>query len=186
MFRRFIGPLVVLGVIVAAPAAQNAAERIDQDMNARIRKEGMENSQIMKTMHYLTDVHGPRLTGSPNHENAAKWAVKQMETWGFKNGKLEPWDFSKVSGAGNEKVVREGWLNEKASGHIISPVKDNLVFEVLAWTPSTKGTVTGQAINIVAPQGPIVEAPPPVAGEAAGGRGGGQAGPQRLGPTEED
>ena len=59
MFRRFIGPLLVLGVIVAAPAAQNATERIDQDMNARIRKEGMENSQIMKTMHYLTDVHGP-------------------------------------------------------------------------------------------------------------------------------
>ena len=45
-------------------------------MNARIRKEGMENSQIMKTMHYLTDVYGPRLTGSPNHENAAKWAVQ--------------------------------------------------------------------------------------------------------------
>ena len=132
-----------------------------------------------------------------------------MESWGFKNGKLEPFDFSKVSGAGNEKVVREGWLNEKASGHIISPVKDNLVFEVLAWTPSTKGTVTGQAINIVAPQGPIVEAPPPVAGAAgagraagdataaiaaaqaqsaaaAAGRGGGQGGPQRLGPTEEE
>ena len=208
MFRRLVGPLVVLGVIVAAPAAQNATERIDQDMNARIRKEGMENSQIMKTMHYLTDVYGPRLTGSPNHENAAKWAVKQMETWGFKNGKLEPWDFGTIA---NSKVVREGWLNEKATGHIISPVKDNLVFEVLAWTPSTKGTVTGQAIHIVAPQGPIVEAPPPAAGvagagagragagdavaaqqaaqaalAAAAGRGGGQGGPQRLGPTEEE
>jgi carboxypeptidase Q len=176
MFRRIIGPLLVLGIVVAVPSAQNTAERIDQDMNARIRKEGMENSQIMKTMHYLTDVHGPRLTGSPNHENAAKWAVKQMETWGFKNGKLEPWDFGTIA---NSKVVREGWLNEKASGHIISPVKDNLVFEVLSWTPSTNGTVTAPAINIVAPQGPLADAPP--AG-LEGGRGGG--GPVRLGPTE--
>jgi hypothetical protein len=202
MFRRFVGPLLVLGVVVAAPAAQNATERIDQDMNARIRKEGMENSQILKTMHYLTDVYGPRLTGSPNHENAAKWAVKQMESWGFKNGKLEPFDFGTM---GNSKVIREGWLNEKATGHIISPVKDNLVFEVLGWTPSTNGTVTGQAILIVAPQGPIAETPAPAAGAAGagagraaadaqaalaaiaaaqgGGRGGGV---QRLGPTEDE
>ena len=130
-------PLLVLSLVVAAPSAQNGQEKIDQDVNARIRKEGMDNSQIMKTMHYLTDVHGPRLTGSPNFENAARWAVQQMESWGFKNGKLEPWDFSVVA---NSKVVREGWLNEKATGHIIAPVRDNLVFEVLAWTPSTKGT----------------------------------------------
>ena len=75
--------------------------------------------------------------------------------------------------------MREGWLNEKASGHIISPVKDNLVFEVLAWTPSTKGTVTGPAVHIVAPQGPLVE------NAAAGGRVARRA-PQRLGPTEDE
>ena len=174
MFRRMAGPLLVLGLVVAAPAAQNSSERIDQEMNARIRKEGMENSQIMKTMHYLTDVYGPRLTGSPNHENAAKWAVKQMESWGFKNGKLEPFDFGTIAGDANKGFVRTGWLNEKASGHIIAPVKDNLVFEVLGWTPSTKGTVTGQAVHIVPPQGPVVENP------AGGGRGG----QTRLGPTE--
>ena len=181
MFRRMIAPLLVLGLVVAAPAAQNGQEPINQDVNARIRKEGMDNSQIMKTMHYLTDVYGPRLTGSPNHENAAKWAVKQMESWGFKNGALEPWDFSVVA---NSKVVREGWLNEKATGHIISPVKDNLVFEVLAWTPSTKGTVTAPAINLVAPQGPMVEVPP--SPNAPAGRG--PAGPTttRLGPTEDE
>jgi hypothetical protein len=138
-----IAPIALFGLVVAAPAAQAPTERIDQEMNARIRKEGMENSQILKTMHYLTDVYGPRLTGSPNHENAAKWAVKQMESWGFTNGRLEPFDFG-----------RPGWLNEKASGHIISPMKDNLVFEVLAWTPSTNGTVTGSAVHVVAPENP--------------------------------
>ena len=182
MLRRLSIALFVFALVVALPAAQNT-EKIDQDVNARIRKEGMDNSQILKTMHYLTDVYGPRLTGSPNHENAAKWAVKQMESWGFKNGKLEPWDFSKVSGAGNEKVVREGWLNLKATGHIISPVKDNLVFEVLAWTPSTKGTVTAPVVNLVTPLGPLAPPPPEGAEGGRGGRGGGGA-PARLNPTE--
>ena len=156
MFRKVAAPLLVLGLIVATPAAQNT-EKIDQEMNARIRKEGMDNSQILKTMHYLTDVYGPRLTGSPNHENAAKWAVKQMESWGFKNGHVEPFDFTRANPNptpdGPARVpMLYGWLNLKATGHIISPVKDNLVFEVLSWTPSTKGTVTGPAVHVIAPQ----------------------------------
>jgi len=53
---------------VLLPAAQG--ERINEEINARIRAEGQNNSQIMRTMHFLTDVHGPRLTGSPNHKAA--------------------------------------------------------------------------------------------------------------------
>ena len=34
-------------------------------------------------MHFLADVYGPRLTGSPNHKAAAEWAVKQMTSWGI-------------------------------------------------------------------------------------------------------
>src|SRR4030095_9842897 len=142
MFRtpRSLPALTGLTVLVSMMQAQTP---IDPNINAKIRQEGMERSQILKTMHFLTDVYGPRLTGSPNHENAAKWAVKQMESWGFVNGHLEPWDFN-----------RPGWLNEEATGHIVSPVKDNLVFEVLSWTPSTNGVVTAQAAQLVTPLGP--------------------------------
>jgi hypothetical protein len=117
-----------------------------EDINARIRKEGMENSRILRTMHYLTDVFGPRLTGSPNHKRAAEWAAKQMQEWGFDNAHLEPWDFG-----------HPGWLNERLTAHIISPVKDSLVCEVLAWTPSTSGVVTAQAFHFVAPEQPTQE-----------------------------
>ena len=44
----------------------------------------MNNSQIMRTLHYLTDIYGPRLTGSPNHKAAAEWAVKQMTELGLR------------------------------------------------------------------------------------------------------
>src|SRR6186997_3328317 len=91
--------LGLIAILLYLPAmAQNGN---DKDLLDRIRQEEKNNSQIMKTMHMLSDVYGPRLTGSPNHKAAAEWAVNQMTTWGFTNGHLEPWDFG-----------REGWLNE--------------------------------------------------------------------------
>src|SRR5262249_43435397 len=102
-----------------------------------------ENSQIMRTMHFLTDVYGPRLTGSPNHKAAAEWAIKQMASWGFDNTHLEPWDFG-----------HPGWLNERASGHVISPYKEPLVFEVLAWTPGADGALTGKVYQMLTPDSP--------------------------------
>jgi carboxypeptidase Q len=149
-----------------------AQEPVDEKNVARIRSEEMEHSQIMRTLHMLTDRYGPRLTGTPNHEAAAKWAVAQMTQWGMKNAHLEPWEFG-----------HPGWLNERATGFITAPVQQNLKFEVLAWTPSTKGTVTGSAIQLEPPQGP----PTPAADAAPSGRGGGRGlGPQRLGPTKDE
>jgi hypothetical protein len=168
MSRKPRSLLALTGLIVMVSMTE-AQTPIDPNINAKIRQEGMERSQILRTMHFLTDVYGPRLTGSPNHENAAKWAVKQMESWGFVNGHLEPWDFA-----------RAGWLNEQASGQLVSPVKDNLVFEVLAWTPSTKGPVVAQAVQLIPPTGPQAPANP-----NAGGRGGQQT-PTFLGPTQDE
>ena len=146
----------------------------DDSVNARIRKEESEHSQIMHTLHMLTDRYGPRLTGSPNHEAAAKWVAAELTRWGFKNAHLEPWDFG-----------HPGWLSERAAGYITAPVKDTLVFEVLSWTPSTHGAVSGSAVQMVVPQGPPAPAPPPSdAAATPAGRGGRGGAPQRLGPTK--
>ena len=142
MLKRRVVALLMLFSLLSLPiAAQNSNG--GGDMLARIRKEAMERSQIMKTMHMFTDVYGPRLTGSPNHKAAAEWAVEQMTAWGFDNAHLEPWDFK-----------HPGWLNERLTAHMISPVKDPLVCEVLAWTPSTKGTVQAKAYQLVLPERP--------------------------------
>ena len=137
--RRLVALLMIFSLLSLPVAAQNGGG----DMLSRIRKEAMERSQIMKTMHMFTDVYGPRLTGSPNHKAAAEWAVKQMTAWGFDNAHLEPWDFK-----------HPGWANERLTAHLISPVKDPLVCEVLAWTPSTKGTVQAKAYQLVLPERP--------------------------------
>jgi hypothetical protein len=124
--RRGRTPAVCLLLMLALAMPASTEERIDTAMNWKIRQEGTERSRIMRTMHFLTDVYGPRLTGSPNHKNAAEWAVRQMEAWGLVNGRLEPFDFG-----------RPGWLNERLSAHIVAPVKDHLVSEELAWKPGT-------------------------------------------------
>ena len=141
MLSRIQTVALVAASLVLAQSPGRTAERIDYEMNARIRSEGRQNSQIMRTMHFLADVYGPRLTGSPNHKAAADWALQQMREWGLANAHLEPWEFG-----------HPGWLNERFSGHILSPVKDSLVGEVLAWTPSTNGTVTARALQIAPPQ----------------------------------
>ena len=138
--------LVALALIITLLSLSVAAQNGSGDMLSRIRKEAMERSQIMKTMHMFTDVYGPRLTGSPNHKAAADWAVKQMTAWGLENAHLEPWDFK-----------HPGWLNERLTAHLVSPVKDPLVCEVLAWTPSTKGAVQASAYQLILPDRPAQE-----------------------------
>jgi hypothetical protein len=140
--RRTVALALIISLLSLPIAAQNGSG----DMLSRIRKEAMERSQIMKTMHMFTDVYGPRLTGSPNHKAAAEWAVKQMTSWGLENAHLEPWDFK-----------HPGWLNERLTAHLISPVKDPLVCEVLAWTPSTRGTVQASVYQLVLPERPTQE-----------------------------
>jgi carboxypeptidase Q len=140
--RRVVALVLIISLLSLPAAAQNGSN----DMLGRIRKEAMERSQIMKTMHMFTDLYGPRLTGSPNHKAAAEWAVKQMTAFGLENAHLEPWDFK-----------HPGWLNERLTAHLVSPVKDPLVCEVLAWTPSTKGTVQASAFQLVLPERPSQE-----------------------------
>ena len=154
----------VVAVCVLAAFSNNliAQERIDYEAVAKIRREGRKNSQILKTLHMLTDVYGPRLTGSPNHKAAAEWVAKQATLWGFENAHLEPWDFG-----------HPGWLNERFSGFITSPVKDSLVGEVVAWTPGTNGPARGKAVLIDHPRCPTpaqTPATPARAGGPAAGR----------------
>jgi len=139
--RKLVG--VSLALVLAALAVLAAEERPDEAMFWKIRQEATNRSQILQTLHVLADVYGPRLTGSPNLKSASEWAVQQMTSWGLKNGHLEPWDFG-----------RAGWANERVTAHLVSPAKDALVVEVLAWTPSTTGVARGQAVQITLPARP--------------------------------
>ncbi len=136
---------VALG-LVAAGLPLSGGNRPSADLEWKIRREAVDRSQIMSTLHVLTDVYGPRLTGSPNLKQAADWAAQQMTSWGLVNARLEPWEFG-----------HQGWLNERFTAHLVAPVKDALVGEVLAWTPSTNGVVRAAAFQLVPPERPTAE-----------------------------
>jgi carboxypeptidase Q len=145
------GSLVMVPGFLAAPLAQEEEqtrpapprERVDEDVIWKIRREAIDRSQIMRTLHVLTDVYGPRLTGSPNLRGAQEWVMQQAMTWGLKNAHLEEWDFG-----------HPGWLNDKTSVHLLAPGKDSLVVEALAWTPGTNGTITASTVIIDPPANP--------------------------------
>src|SRR5262245_53768492 len=64
-----------------------AARAIDQKLIATAK----DGSQVMKNLTYLSDVIGPRLTGSDNLRRANEWAAAVMKDYGLTNVRLEPW-----------------------------------------------------------------------------------------------
>jgi hypothetical protein len=142
MVRR-LSTLALMLALFAPLAPLAGQSRLDPEINTKIRQEENSHSQIMRTLHMLADVYGPRVTGSPSLKAAGEWAIAQMQSWGFSNGHLEPWDFG-----------HPGWVNERFSAHITAPVKDQLTCEVLAWTPGTDGTVSAPAYQLQMPDRP--------------------------------
>ncbi len=133
--KKQISALLLL-LFVFAPAAR-AQEPVDNQIIARIKTEGFQNSQAMETLSYLTDVYGPRLTNSPNLKAAGEWARDQMKKWGLENAGLEPWG-----------LFGKGWSVKKYSAEMTEPQYVNLISYPKAWTPSTKGLVSGKPILV--------------------------------------
>src|SRR5262245_2335245 len=103
--------VVLLNFVVAAPAsAQAPRERVNAEMVAKIKEEGTQRSKVMETISFLTDVHGPRLTGSPITRRAGEWAKGRLTEWGLENARLEKW--------GN---FGRGWTLEGFSANVVEP-----------------------------------------------------------------
>lgn len=105
----------------------------------RIKDEGMNRSQVMPTMSYLTDVIGARLTGSPAMIRANEWTRDRMKSWGLQNAQVEAW--------GN---FGRGWSLQKFTAQITSPQTFPLIAYPKAWSPSTKGEITAEVVLLEA------------------------------------
>ena len=127
--------VVLLGVAAALPLAGQGDEPVDLDAVFAIKAEGFERSRVMELMSWLTDVHGPRLTGSPNLQAAADYTVEQFAEWGLSNIAQDVWgEFGR------------GWSNERFYAHAIEPQAYPLIGYSKAWTPGTGGVVTGETV----------------------------------------
>jgi carboxypeptidase Q len=127
-----------LMLVLLAGALAMAAEKVDLAAVNRIRTEAFQRSKVMDHAFYLTDVHGPRLTGSPQLRSAAEWVSKRFEEWGLANVTLEKWG-----------PFGRGWSQVKFAAHLKEPQYAPLIGFSRPWSPGTNGLVSAQPILAV-------------------------------------
>ncbi|HXD21437.1 MAG TPA: M28 family peptidase [Vicinamibacterales bacterium] len=135
MMRRSLVLALVL-VLVPGIAFVLTQQRGAGDMVARIRAEGLQRSRALALYRTLTDDIGARLTGSPAHMQAARWARDRFAEWGLANPRLEPYEFGR------------GWQLERISVEMTEPRYQPLIAYADAWSPSTSGVVSGRAVYV--------------------------------------
>jgi carboxypeptidase Q len=132
--RRASAPLAALLMLSLAVPAQVAqldkTEPVNLEMMNKIRAEGMERSKVMETLSYMTDVVGPRLTGSPQMKRANEWTRDKLTEWGLVNGKVEAWG-----------QFGRGWTLDRIAVNVTEPVPFPVIAYAKAWTPGTPGAV---------------------------------------------
>jgi carboxypeptidase Q len=115
----------------------NATETIDLDMMAKIREEGLNRSQIAPTLSYITEVIGPRLTGSSALKRANLWVADTMTKWGMANAHLEPWG-----------PFGRGWKIDKFSIEMQSSNPFPIIAVPKAWSPAVRVKANLVAVNV--------------------------------------
>ncbi|MGA8489829.1 MAG: M28 family peptidase [Terriglobales bacterium] len=114
---------------------QPAKENLDLNMYQQIRIEGLTHSHVMDYASALMDGIGPRLTGSPNLKRANEWTRDQLAAMGCSNAHLEDWG-----------EFGMGWQQLNTWTRMASPDTAVFITQAAPWSPSSNGTVSGQAI----------------------------------------
>lgn len=133
-------------------SAAEGAESSSRETNGatspidRIRDEGLNRSQVMATLGHLTDVIGPRLTGSPILKRANEWTRDTLAGWGMKNARLERWG-----------TFGRGWSLRRFSLQVIEPQCIPLIAMPEAWSPGLSGPLP-QVLDVVALEAKTIEA----------------------------
>jgi len=117
---------------ISAPAQ----EKVDAAVNAKIRDEGLNRSQVLKTFEHFTEAIGPRLTGSPAVKAADDYSVAMLKEWGYTDAHLDPWNFGR------------GWELQKSVIELVEPRYTPLIGYPEAWSASTPGEIVGTPVFI--------------------------------------
>ncbi len=131
---------IALAVAIHGPfgIAQDRPEAaIATVLDQKLINNAKDGSEIMSNLAYLSDVIGPRLTGSANLKRANDWAAERMTSYGLSNVQLEPWE------------LPVGWERGTASVRMIEPnTGKSLTVAAMGWSPGTNGKITGDVFVI--------------------------------------
>ena len=129
---RFVFSLA-LACLVTGVAAQSP---VDLGTISLIKQEALTRSQVMDHVGWLSDVYGPRVTGTPNFQRASDWAMSRFKEWGLTNIHQERFAFG------------QGWRVERFSAHILAPEPQPIIGYPRTYSPSTKGPIAGDVVRV--------------------------------------
>jgi len=135
MAKRLMVLLILVIAVAPLTLGQMMTEKLDTAAISMIKDEGMNRSQVMEILSYLTDVYGPRLTWSPEYREAAEWTSGKLKEWGLQNVHYT-----------NFEPSGKGWTLKKFSANVVSARAYPMIAYPKAWSPGTKGTVRGEAV----------------------------------------
>ena len=127
---------LLAAALLALATGASAQETVDRAAIAQIKDEGLNRSQVGELFSHLTNVIGPRLTGSPAFKQAVDWSAEQLKRFGLANVHTEAWPFGR------------GWTLEHLSLEIVEPRYFPLIGYPEAWTPSTRGELPATPVYI--------------------------------------
>src|SRR5437870_13431583 len=109
-------------VICLLTLASAQSEKLDYAAIGKIRDEGLHRTQVMDHISWLSDVYGPRLTGSPAIQQASEWAMKKFGEWGLANVHQERWKFGR------------GWSLVRFSAMMLEPQPQPIIGYPREWS----------------------------------------------------
>jgi hypothetical protein len=139
LFIAAVSPATGQSASTNAPTRTNDFPATSTNVLARIRDEGLNRSQITNALIQLTEVSGPRLTGSPNFKRSAEWARQQLEKWGLSDSHLESWG-----------PFGRGWSLRRFSAQVVEPQAFPLTGFPPAWSPGLPDPITADVVYVEA------------------------------------
>jgi len=136
--RKALCALVIHAILfpVAIFAQTQPIYEVPKDVFDKIKEEGTKNSQVMKTLGYMSDVIGPRLTGSPGMKRANDWTRDTLAAWGLQNSHLESWG-----------PFGRGWTLKRFHAMVDGPTAFPLIAYPKAWSPGTDTLIPAPMVD---------------------------------------
>ena len=133
---------VVCVALLGAAVPLGAQTGVDTTGTAAIVRQATDHSEVMKNLQYLSDVIGPRLTGSAAMRRANDWTAERFKSYGL-TAALEPWDFGVT------------WERGVVIARLLAPFQRGVTAHSWAWTAGTDGKpVAGPVVlvNVSSPE----------------------------------
>lgn len=132
VFALALGCLGAAGQQAAPQASPDPQAVADQNLLTEIKT----NNELMTNLEYLSDLLGPRVTGSERLTQANRWTMEKFRAYGFENARLEGWR------------IAHAWTRGSARARIVSPAEHPLTIGSAGWSPGTPGPVEGPAVYV--------------------------------------